>query len=73
MQLFDLTGETAIVTGASKGLGESFAHALAQAGAERFSVVILGGGVHHGLGYNLEVLVGGEQGRAHNDFVKGVG
>lgn len=38
MQLFDLTGETAIVTGASKGLGESFAHALAQAGAELFLI-----------------------------------
>lgn len=35
-RLFDLTGETAIITGASKGLGRSFAEALAQAGADLF-------------------------------------
>jgi NAD(P)-dependent dehydrogenase (short-subunit alcohol dehydrogenase family) len=34
---FDLTGKTAIVTGASSGLGEQFAHALRAAGA---SVVV---------------------------------
>jgi NAD(P)-dependent dehydrogenase (short-subunit alcohol dehydrogenase family) len=31
--LFDLSGETAIVTGAGQGLGESMAHGLAEAGA----------------------------------------
>lgn len=35
--LFDLTGRTAIVTGASSGLGEGFARALAQAGATVFA------------------------------------
>jgi NAD(P)-dependent dehydrogenase (short-subunit alcohol dehydrogenase family) len=33
-QLFDLSGQTAIVTGASRGLGQRFARALAQAGAD---------------------------------------
>jgi len=32
--LFDLTGQTALVTGASRGLGQHFARALAQAGAD---------------------------------------
>jgi gluconate 5-dehydrogenase len=32
--LFDLTGKTAIVTGASRGLGQTFARALAHAGAD---------------------------------------
>ena len=31
--LFDLTGQTALVTGASRGLGQYFARALAGAGA----------------------------------------
>lgn len=34
MNLFDLTGKVAIVTGASRGLGQTFARALAQAGAD---------------------------------------
>ncbi|HMC76487.1 MAG TPA: glucose 1-dehydrogenase [Vicinamibacterales bacterium] len=34
MNLFDLTGKTALVTGASRGLGRSFANALARAGAD---------------------------------------
>ncbi|MDD9154560.1 SDR family NAD(P)-dependent oxidoreductase, partial [Plantibacter flavus] len=33
-QLFDLTGKLAIVTGASRGLGQYFARALAGAGAD---------------------------------------
>jgi NAD(P)-dependent dehydrogenase (short-subunit alcohol dehydrogenase family) len=32
--LFDLSGQTALVTGASRGLGQIFARALAQAGAD---------------------------------------
>jgi len=32
--LFDLTGKTAIVTGTSRGLGQEFARALAEAGAD---------------------------------------
>ncbi len=31
--LFDLTGKTALITGASSGLGEQFAHTLSKAGA----------------------------------------
>ena len=31
---FDLTGKTALVTGASRGLGQQFARALARAGAD---------------------------------------
>lgn len=38
MRLFDLHGEIAVITGASKGLGESFAHPLAQAGADLFLI-----------------------------------
>ncbi len=33
-QLFDLSGQTAVITGASRGLGQVFARALAQAGAD---------------------------------------
>ncbi|HEV2275426.1 MAG TPA: glucose 1-dehydrogenase [Acidobacteriaceae bacterium] len=33
-QLFDLTGQVAIVTGTSRGLGQEFARALAKAGAD---------------------------------------
>src|ERR1700739_4320577 len=33
-QLFDLTGRVAIVTGTSRGLGQTFARALARAGAD---------------------------------------
>src|SRR5580700_12130767 len=32
--LFDLTGKVALVTGASRGLGQTFARALASAGAD---------------------------------------
>ncbi len=32
--LFDLTGQTALVTGASRGLGQYFGRALARAGAD---------------------------------------
>ena len=34
MSAFDLTGKVAIVTGASRGLGQTFARALAGAGAD---------------------------------------
>jgi len=34
LDLFDLTGKVAIVTGASSGLGVTFAEALAEAGAD---------------------------------------
>ena len=33
MQLFNLSGRTALITGASSGIGEQFAHTLVQAGA----------------------------------------
>lgn len=38
LKCFDLTGEVAIVTGASKGLGEGFAKALAKSGADVFLI-----------------------------------
>src|SRR5262245_58658200 len=34
MTAFDLTGKVAVVTGASRGLGQTFARALARAGAD---------------------------------------
>jgi short-subunit dehydrogenase len=34
LERFDLTGRTAIVTGASRGLGQIFGRALAKAGAD---------------------------------------
>ena len=34
MELFDLNGKTAVVTGSTKGIGEAIAHRLAEHGAK---------------------------------------
>lgn len=39
MSRFDLAGRTAVVTGATRGLGRAFAHALAEAGAD---IIVVG-------------------------------
>ncbi|MCP1168204.1 SDR family NAD(P)-dependent oxidoreductase, partial [Limimaricola sp. ASW11-118] len=36
--IFDLTGKTALVTGASRGIGRGMAQALAEAGADIIGV-----------------------------------
>jgi 2-epi-5-epi-valiolone dehydrogenase / demethylgadusol O-methyltransferase len=42
LERFKVTGKTALVTGAGQGIGEAFAHALAQAGA-RVAIVDVNG------------------------------
>lgn len=39
-KLFDLTGKTAIVTGATKGIGQAIAVGLAEAGADIVSLQV---------------------------------
>lgn len=56
-QRFDLTGKTALITGASSGLGEHFAHTLARAGAR---VVVTARRTDR-----LEALVGELQAQGH--------
>lgn len=34
MQLFDLTGKVAVITGSTKGIGEAIAHRYAEHGAQ---------------------------------------
>ena len=50
--LFDLTGRVAIVTGASRGLGQNFARALANAGAD---LVITSRNCEHLLAFESEI------------------
>ena len=51
-ELFDLTGRVAIVTGASRGLGQNFARALANAGAD---LVITSRNREHLLAFESEI------------------
>src|SRR5216683_4552344 len=50
--LFDLSGKTAIVTGASRGLGQNFARALANAGAD---LVLTSRNRDHLLSFETEI------------------
>ncbi len=59
LSLFDLTGRTAVVTGATRGLGRTFALALADAGA---NIVIVGRDADAGRRVADEV---GTRGRGH--------
>ena len=47
-ELFDLSGQVAIVTGASRGLGQHMARALAKAGAD---LVITSRDLNHLAGF----------------------
>lgn len=44
-QLFSLEGQTALVTGGTRGIGQSMAIALAEAGADVLLVQVSGGEV----------------------------
>jgi NAD(P)-dependent dehydrogenase (short-subunit alcohol dehydrogenase family) len=68
---FDLSGRTALVTGATRGLGEAFALALAEVGAD---IVIVGrdgaaaeevAGRIEALGRRTQILLGDVTDRAH--------
>lgn len=56
--MFDLTGRVAIVTGASRGLGQTFARALARAGAD---LVITSRTLHSLRAFEKEVLALGRR------------
>ncbi len=56
--LFDLDGRVAIVTGTSRGLGQSFARALAKAGAD---LVLTSRNRDHLLGFEKEIIALGRR------------
>ena len=57
-ELFDLSGQVAIVTGASRGLGQHMARALAKAGAD---LVITSRELSHLAGFEAEIKATGQR------------